>query len=238
MASWTPLELKSCEACGNETMLRPEVKTCSKSCRTTLVHRNRQSNAPFGTCVICGTIGKLPNHSKGANLCSSDCRIKFLNRNVSGKRKINGKTTSDKLPERECVQCKTKFKPFAVFNVYCSKECRYKHNGKTYRATGTLRRQKIRELLAVEIGKCCLCGTSHEEIVPASEFGILAERGKAKFHNDHITPKARGGDNSPENKRWLCWYCNMSRNSMDVIADPFIAAGGRAFWEEYKNSLK
>jgi len=53
---------------------------------------------------------------------------------------------------------------------------------------------------------------------------------KAKFHRDHIDPRRNGGGDHDDNRRWLCWFCNVARQDLDPVCDDAIAAAGRAFW--------
>jgi len=53
--------------------------------------------------------------------------------------------------------------------------------------------------------------------------------GSAKFHRDHIVPKAKGGGEAV-NLRWVCWLCNSIRMDMDVAHDDAVGAAGAAFW--------
>lgn len=64
--------------------------------------------------------------------------------------------------------------------------------------------QDVKDLFARQSGKCAhsWCRASL----------------KKKYHVDHITPLARGGDNDRKNLQLLCPPCNQSKNAKDPIA--------------------
>ena len=42
----------------------------------------------------------------------------------------------------------------------------------------------------------------------------------ATFHIEHVVPRSRGGDSSPENLAWACPRCNLCKSNRVEVPDP------------------
>jgi len=110
----------------------------------------------------------------------------------------------------------------------------------TYGIKGQNLRAKIlarREQRNRETDHCALCLTPYDAMRPPAEFGCMRRNKSAIFHRDHVAPKSRGGADSPENSRILCWFCNTARMDMSLEFDTAIAAAGQAFWAKAKELM-
>jgi len=130
--------------------------------------------------------------------------------------------------------CGVEYKPQRYDQRFCSIPCSDQWHIK-FGIKGRNKRAKInaaRECLNIEVDTCTLCGTSYDQIIPPIELGIYRGSSKAKFHKDHIIPRANGGDDTTDNLRYVCWFCNVARQNLDSQYDTAIAAAGKAFWNE------
>ena len=80
------------------------------------------------------------------------------------------------------------------------------------RATGSHTAADVKNLFAVQHGKCATCRSS------------LKESG---YHVDHVMPIALGGSNGPENLQLLCPPCNQKKHAMHP--DEWARLNGRLF---------
>ena len=150
---------------------------------------------------------------------------------VSLKRIGHGK---DKQWNKVCSWCKKEYKSFHNRGKFCSSSCidkdRY-HNKPNRKALVKAKQIKI----YTAIGQCELCEVSYQEIKTMKDLGSTMYNGASVFYKDHIIPQSKGGDDSEENTRFLCWFCNMARKDMDSKYDEAIRKSAIAFWEELKN---
>jgi 5-methylcytosine-specific restriction endonuclease McrA len=73
----------------------------------------------------------------------------------------------------------------------------------------------IAGLFESQRGRCAACHVA------------LIERGKGKYHIDHVMPLIRGGSNDVSNLQLLCPFCNLSKK--DKHPDDWARSRGRLF---------
>jgi HNH endonuclease len=222
-----------CAACG-ETKKIPDNQTlCSMKCRS-LALRQRQAEMPRGKCEVCDKIAVLMYRAHELKVCSQRCRYRAYAR-------LRRKTHPYKwspVPRGatgDCAYCKTTFTLCRYDQRFCSIKC----NNNWHYHFGTkgiaLRAKKKaeRERAYAEIGTCALCGTKREKLLTMIELGGSKKAvARGIFHRDHIIARSKGGADASSNRRWLCWFCNLTRKDIDHEYDSAIAAAGKAFWKE------
>jgi hypothetical protein len=125
--------------------------------------------------------------------------------------------------------CGTPFSQKRPNEYFCSSKCfdgwRYLHKKKDQIA-------KRREARYQAMSPCALCGVDYQTILTAKCLGSRMHQ--QKFVKDHILPRSHDGDDSPDNLRNLCWFCNTARRDISSDYDKAIAAAGKAFWDEIR----
>lgn len=204
-------------------------------CRSALKKKRMTEAAPVGECPKCHETKPLIYKAHHLRVCSEKCRHAVFSRlyvqefGWKHNRTLEFHTVAE---SATCKHCGKTFKPKRYDQSFCSGKCSgrwaYGQGGKGARKRA--RDEKRREEFNRRVGKCALCQTSHDKIRSQRELGIGGKTGAAKFHGDHIIPKSRGGTEDAANKRYLCWFCNLSRKDLDVKFDQAIAEAGKAFW--------
>jgi 5-methylcytosine-specific restriction endonuclease McrA len=82
-------------------------------------------------------------------------------------------------------------------------------DGVVMRKAKPLTRKEWEAIYERDGGVCLLCG---KLVKPGTAFFNL----RSDYHKpaiDHIVPRARGGQNDPDNLRLLCWSCNSQKGA-------------------------
>ena len=204
-------------------------------CRDVLRRRRAEARAPIAECSVCGETGRLSHRAGKISVCSKRCqstvygRLSRASRNFKAEAERRRRLLGTSLT---CERCGQGYVVKRSDQRFCSKPCAerwYHHNGPKGEHRRAKRCKELAERSAA-IGSCVLCGVRHDRIVPASELGSRGRNGVALFHRDHIIPRAHGGTDDESNLRYLCWFCNTARMTIDAIHDGAIAAAGKAFW--------
>lgn len=136
----------------------------------------------------------------------------------------------------KCIYCNKEFMAVHRDKKFCNKNCEWAY-GYKFGNRGKNSRARIKEKQVerfILIGKCELCEISYLEIKTMKDLGSTMMNAASVFHKDHILPQSKGGQDTPENTRYLCWFCNMSRKDMDSKYDEAIKQSSIAFWKEIK----
>lgn len=75
---------------------------------------------------------------------------------------------------------------------------------------------------------CMRCGRS---TVPAQQSRAGVTPPKNETHVDHIVPKSKGGNGSPDNGQILCRECNLRKADEHTAGPGGSSAGGLSIWE-------
>lgn len=192
--------------------------------------KRKQQASDVGECAACNKILPLPYKVLGVRTCSRRCRGNAYARIYrTGHSYVY--VEQEKGGVRTCGQCGKQFESRTYNQKFCSNRCgdnwRYQdHKREKIKAKRASRQNEI----SAKIKCCALCGTGTESLKSASEFGVAGKRiSLCLYHRDHITPISHGGSDEEGNLRWLCWFCNLSRNNMTKV-DAAIAAAAKAFW--------
>lgn len=227
----------TCPVCGQEFVKQYPSRTCSIGCRDALRRAKREKEAPVAVCRICKDIKPLVVTAHGERLCSQRCK------NVFYQRVFRGADTSVKVVHhnkkkpvgaKSCEFCDKEFEYADVRARFCSYKC--KEAARRVNPRSVARRREAEDARIQRrnnvVPSCAICTTPKEQIRAGCELGLTHGSGKAKFHQDHIQPKGQNGSDDPSNLRWVCWFCNVARLSMDTTFDSAVAAAGRTFWLE------
>lgn len=227
---WKTYEI-TCAVCGIVVRKTARQKTCSMKCRELLRQRIVEASSPTAQCPFCGEIRKLVRTARGTKVCSARCKAAIWSRYIDDLRRGQDVGLRWRGPinsHQKCRMCDVVFSQKKSNHLYCSSSCadkwafRHGTKGENLRA----KNNAIRQMRDEGIGRCTLCNVPWSEIVTPKSLGSRKRYGTARFHDDHIVPKARGG----VVLRPLCWFCNIAKSDMDPQIDFAIAAAGRAFW--------
>lgn len=130
---------------------------------------------------------------------------------------------------KTCRRCGVAFMAKHARALFCSSRCSDNHRYNT-NPTEKNRIRAKRVLRYQAIGECALCGIRYSAIKTIKDLGGGMRNGAAVFMKDHIIPRAAGGSDDESNRRYLCWFCNMTRKDMDARHDEAIRQAAVAFW--------
>lgn len=233
---WRSIEVV-CIVCGREVIKSNKQETCSMKCRDILKQQRRLEKAPEAECPCCKKTAKLLWKTRDIQVCSKRCRSVLTSRYNRSRADWDSSKYQElhtRADTAVCEMCDEEYKPQRYDQRFCSLLCGDRWHIK-FGVKGRNQKAKVnatRERLNVAVNTCVLCGTSHNQIIPPNELGMHWRSGKAKFHVDHIIPKGNGGNDTTDNLRYVCWFCNFARQNLDSQYDTAIAAAGRAFWNE------
>lgn len=206
------------------------------ACRVARATAQRLASAPEAACAVCGGVRPLLFRAGAWRVCSQRCRQSSYNAVLERGHPRLKHPERLRPAEQTCAECARVFAPKRYDQRFCSSPCNDRWHSAHGRKADTRRAkaQAEQEARWKAIGRCALCGTATDQLRPRTEFGATTWRGWGLYQRDHVLPRSHGGDDSPENLRWLCWFCNVTRQNIDGAHDRLIAAAGRAFWEAHR----
>lgn len=225
----------TCKVCGNEVIKSNKQETCSVACARRLLTQRRKERAQVAECPCCKVVAPLEWRVRDVQVCSKRCSYVLNARFFRQKddwHHAKYKQLHARAAEGTCVCCGAVFIPRRYDQRFCTTRCGDNWSLR-YGKKGENRRRKVdeaREQRNREAGACALCGTPHTRIIPPGLLGLRSKGAKAKFHSDHIVPRFNGGHDGDDNRRYVCWFCNVARQNLDAQFDPAISAAGKAFW--------
>lgn len=140
----------------------------------------------------------------------------------------------DKTYKKVCKTCKNNYSTHHNRSKFCSKNCGNKYNYH-YGNRGVKQKERVhnkRYDRYSKIGNCELCGIDYRDIKTMKDLGSRMHNAASVFMKDHINPKSHGGDDSDNNTRYLCWFCNMTRKDIEPKFDSAIKEAAISFWKE------
>lgn len=107
-------------------------------------------------------------------------------------------------------------------------------DGKTYKVWMNSERYKLFSKSRI----CCCCGLegtyfllqnndSNQDDITTGHFNLFGddpELGPTKFTKDHINPKSKGGKNTADNYRTMCFMCNFLRGTNNIPFEVIVEA--------------